>query len=72
MAQWKTSPKLIEGLKNFIIDIDGVICDDIPNEESDRMATAKEIPNAKATINKWYEGHIITFTSRTQKSETLL
>ena len=64
----KTSPKLIERLKNFIIDIDGVICDDIPNEESDRMATAKEIPNAKATINKWYEeGHIITFfTSRTE------
>jgi len=65
----KTSPRLLEGLKNFIVDIDGVICDDIPNEEPERMSTAKEIPNAKNTINKWYdEGHIITFfTSRTEK-----
>jgi hypothetical protein len=64
----KTSPRLLEGLKNFIIDIDGVICDDIPNEEPERMSTANEIPNAKATINKWYgEGHVITFfTSRTE------
>ncbi|HRZ19048.1 MAG TPA: HAD family acid phosphatase [Methanofastidiosum sp.] len=65
----KTSPKLKDGLKNFIIDIDGVICDDIPNEEPERMATANEIPKSKETINKWYsEGHIITFfTSRTEK-----
>jgi hypothetical protein len=58
----KTSPRLLNGLKNFIIDIDGVICDDIPNEESERMVTANEIPKSKETINKWYdEGHIITF-----------
>ena len=27
------SPELKPGIKNFLIDIDGTICDDIPNEE---------------------------------------
>ena len=27
-------------MKNYMIDIDGTICDDIPNEEPERMATA--------------------------------
>ncbi len=35
------SPVLPEGVKNYLIDIDGTICDDIPNEEPERMATAK-------------------------------
>ena len=26
------SPILPEGIKNYLIDIDGTICDDIPNE----------------------------------------
>ena len=30
-----------EEIKNYLIDIDGTICDDIPNEEPERMATAK-------------------------------
>ncbi len=60
------SPVLPEGVKNFLIDIDGTICDDIPNEEPERMATAKVYPDALETLNKWYdEGHIICFfTSR--------
>lgn len=64
----KISPVLPENQKNYLIDIDGTICDDIPNEEPQRMATAKHFPDALATINKWYdEGHIITyFTSRTE------
>ncbi len=62
------SPQLPENVKNFLIDIDGTICDDIPNEEPERMATAKVYPDALETLNKWYdEGHIITFfTSRTE------
>jgi uncharacterized HAD superfamily protein len=62
----KISPKLNDDCKNFMIDIDGTICDDIPNEEPERMATAKIFDGALETINKWYdEGHIITFfTSR--------
>ncbi len=59
------SPVLPEGLKNYLIDIDGTICDDIPNEEPERMATAKVYPDALETLNKWYdEGHIICFFYR--------
>jgi uncharacterized HAD superfamily protein len=64
----KISPVLPAHIKNYLIDIDGTICDDIPNEEPERMATAKLYPDALETINKWFaEGHIITFfTSRTE------
>ncbi|MES2416216.1 MAG: phosphoheptose isomerase [Patescibacteria group bacterium] len=60
------SPLLSSKIQNLIIDIDGTICDDIPNEEPERMATAEEMPNAKRRINEWYDaGNIITFfTSR--------
>lgn len=63
------SPVLPADIKNFLIDIDGTICDDIPNEEPERMATAKVYPDALETLNKWYdEGHIITFfTSRIEE-----
>ena len=62
------SPLLDSDQKNYLIDIDGTICDDIPNEEPERMATAVHFPDALATINKWFDdGHIITyFTSRTE------
>ena len=60
------SPVLPDEIKNYLIDIDGTVCDDIPNEEPERMATAKLYPDALETLNKWYdEGHYITFfTSR--------
>lgn len=63
------SPVLEDGKKNYLIDIDGTICDDIPNEEPERMETAKLYPDALETTNKWFdEGHIITyFTSRTEE-----
>ena len=63
------SPILPEGVKNYLIDIDGTICDDIPNEEPERMATAKLYPDALETLNRWYDqGHIICFfTSRTEE-----
>ena len=65
----KLSPVLPKHIKNYLIDIDGTICDDIPNEEPERMATAGLYPEALITLNKWYdEGHIITFfTSRTEE-----
>jgi uncharacterized HAD superfamily protein len=65
----RISPVLNNGVKNFIIDIDGTICDDIPNEEPWRMATALELPGAKDSINRWFDnGHIITFfTARTEE-----
>ena len=56
------SPVLPEEVKNYLIDIDGTICDDIPNEEPERMETAVLFDDALETINQWYEeGHIITF-----------
>ncbi len=65
----KISPVLPENLKNYLIDIDGTICDDIPNEQPERMETAELYPEALVTLNKWFdEGHIITFfTSRTEE-----
>lgn len=62
------SPVLPEGVKNYLIDIDGTITDDVPNEEPERMATCKPFPDALKTLNKWYDqGHIICFfTSRTE------
>ena len=45
------SPKLPVGLENLIIDIDGVVCEDIPNEQSEKMITAAEIPGTKEQIN---------------------
>ena len=62
------SPILPEDVKNYLIDIDGTITDDVPNEEPERMATCQPFPDALRTLNKWYdEGHIITFfTSRTE------
>jgi uncharacterized HAD superfamily protein len=65
----KLSPILSEDLRNFLIDIDGTITDDVPNEEPERMKTCEPYPDALEIVNKWYdEGHIITFfTSRTEE-----
>ncbi len=62
------SPILPEEVKNFLIDIDGTITEDVPNEEPERMATCVPFEDALETMNKWHdEGHIITFfTSRTE------
>jgi uncharacterized HAD superfamily protein len=62
------SPVLPKEIKNFLIDIDGTICDDVPNEEPDRMSLVEPYADALEICNKWFdEGHIITFfTSRTE------
>lgn len=63
------SPVLKDGIKNYLIDIDGTITEDVPNEQPERMATCEPFPDALETINKWYdEGHqICFFTSRTEE-----
>lgn len=65
----RVSPLLPEGMKNLLIDIDGTICDDIPNEEPERMLTALPYPGALKMVNQWFEqGHIVSFfTSRTEE-----
>ncbi|MBV1922933.1 MAG: phosphoheptose isomerase [Flavobacteriaceae bacterium] len=63
------SPILPDSIKNYLVDIDGTVGDDIPNEEPERMLTAAVYPDALKTVNKWYEqGHIICFfTSRLEE-----
>jgi hypothetical protein len=62
------SPMLPKHIKNYLIDIDGTITEDVPNEEPERMATCEPFPDALATLNRWYDkGHrICFFTSRTE------
>ena len=62
------SPVLPKEIKNYLIDIDGTITEDVPNGEPERMLTCKPYPDALEVLNDWYEeGHIITFfTSRTE------
>ncbi len=63
------SPILSKEIKNYLIDIDGTITDDIPNAEPESMLTCDPYPDALEILNKWHEeGHIITFfTSRTEE-----
>tara|TARA_B100000427_G_scaffold301334_1_gene284441 strand:- start:505 stop:939 length:435 start_codon:yes stop_codon:yes gene_type:complete len=67
------SPQLGENIKNYLIDIDGTITEDVPNEEPERMVTCEPWLDARKIINKWYdEGHIITFfTSRTEETREI-
>ena len=63
------SPVSEEGIKNFMVDIDGTISEDIANEEPEKMPDAYLIPGSLEMCNQWYEeGHVITFfTSRIEK-----
>lgn len=62
------SPQLPQEVRNFLIDIDGTVTEDVPNETPERMVSCEPFPDALETVNRWYEaGHIITFfTSRTE------
>ena len=65
------SPVLSKETKNYLIDIDGTITEDVPNEEPERMSTCLPYEGAVNIINTWYaQGHVITFfTSRTDEHE---
>ena len=67
------SPVFSNQTKNYLIDIDGTITDDVPNEEPERMETCLPYEGSVNTINTWYsQGHIITFfTSRTDEHEVV-
>ena len=66
--EFKNSPVLPDTIKNYLIDIDGTITDDVPNEEPERMSTCLPYDGSVDMINQWFnDGHIITFfTSRTE------
>jgi len=54
---------------NILIDIDGTVSEDIPNEESDRFRDANVLANSIESVNKLYDnGNTITFfTARTEE-----
>ena len=62
------SPVLKNGAKNYLIDIDGTITDDVPNEEPERMSVVLPYTGAVETLNRLFdEGNVVTFfTSRTE------
>ena len=49
------SPVLSEGTKNYLIDIDGTITEDVPNEEPERMSTCLPYDGSVDMINTWYD-----------------
>ena len=57
-------------MKNILIDIDGTVSDDIPNEKSELFAEAKVLENAVESVNKLYENQnnrITFFTARAEE-----
>ena len=67
------SPVLKGDKKSYLIDIDGTVTDDVPNEEPERMVNVLPYEGSLETLNKWFdEGHIITFfTSRTEDTRDI-
>ena len=53
----------------WLIDIDGTVCEDIPNEEAHRFSTATVLPGALDKVMELYNsgGRITFFTSRTHE-----
>ena len=51
----------------WLIDIDGTVCEDVPNEEAYRFETASPLPGAHEKVKELYDrGDRVTFfTSRT-------
>ena len=60
------SPVLPDSVKNYLIDIDGTITADVPNEDPERMKIVEPCEGSVDMINEWFnQGNIITFfTSR--------
>ena len=57
------SPQLPEDVKNYLIDIDGTVTEDVPNEEPERMITCEPFPDALEVLNKWYEFQVVDTSS---------
>ena len=55
--------------KIWLIDIDGTVCDDIPNETPELFETAGVYPDALEQVNKWYDGGdtVYFFTARLEE-----
>jgi uncharacterized HAD superfamily protein len=53
----------------WLIDIDGTVCEDVPNEESSRFLTAEPLPGSLEKVKELYENgdRITFFTARTEE-----
>lgn len=53
----------------WLIDIDGTVCEDIPNEEQHRFLTANPLPGALKKVKELYDNgdRVTFFTSRTDE-----
>jgi hypothetical protein len=69
----KESEKETEKEKAYMIDIDGVVCEDCPNEFPELMITTREIPGAREWVNSKYDAgaYICFFTARTQEHKEI-
>jgi len=58
--------------KIWLIDIDGTVCDDIPNETPELFETADVYPDALIQVNKWYDAGdtVYFFTARLEEHRT--
>ena len=66
---YKILLKYMTKLKNILIDIDGTVSEDIPNEESYRFSNASVLNGAVDAVNKLYDSgncRITFFTARTE------
>ncbi len=55
------SPRLPEEIVNYLIDIDGTICDDVPNEEPERMGIVAPYPDALEKLNVVELNHVVKY-----------
>ena len=55
--------------KIWMIDIDGTVCDDVPNETPELFETAKVYPEALEQVNRWYNqgDTVYFFTARLEE-----
>jgi len=55
--------------KAYMVDIDGVVCEHVPNEFPEKMKTASEISGAREWVNSRYEkgNYICFFTARLEE-----
>jgi hypothetical protein len=62
-----------EEVRNYVIFIDGTLCEEIPNNEAGRMAHAAVHPEAVESCNRLFDrGHLITFvTARDERHRDL-
>jgi len=58
-----------ENVVNYLIDLDGTVCEDIPNEESHRYSDAEPYEGAAEILQSLVDnGHTVTyFTAREEK-----